>query len=375
MSTKQNKKNRKIIDNKKNVDKQKNILKNRVYLGYYPRYIIKILCAIIPSILFFLFLCLGVDFKSNKFEYDFKPEISYNVYLKDNEYYKEKYLKEDMQYITGLIDYIDLNLNYKIKTNKKADYQYKYSIKADVVITDRNNSNKVLYTNNEILKDEKTVEKNQVDNLILKENLKINYDQYDGLVNSFKGKYSISVSSNLKITMHIDTILKNNLIKDKIVDSEDLTVLIPLSEQTINILKEYNVKGKKGSLSNKIDVKVINIYYLLGAIVLLLISIKAIQSLVDFIKSTSNNSLYVKRLNQLLKDYDKIIVSINKLPDISNSCIIEVESFEELLDAKKNLGKPILHIEIHKKQKSYFLIFSDNNVYRYTLKEVDLINK
>ena len=354
-------------------DKQKNI--NKIYLGYYPRYIIKILCAIIPAILFFIFLCLGVDFKSNRFEYEIKPEISYNVYLKDNEYYKEKYLKEDMQYITGLIDYIDLNLNYKIKTNKKTDYQYKYSIKADVVITDRNNSEKVLYTNSEMLKDEVTIDKKQIDDLILSENLKIDYDQYDGLVNSFKGKYAISVSSSLKITMHIDTVLQNNLLKDKIVDSEDLIVLIPLSEQTISILKDCNINGKHGSLANKIDIKIINFYYLLGAIILLIISIKAIKSLVNFIQSTTNNSLYIKRLKQLLKDYDKIIVSINKMPDISNSCIIEVESFEELLDAKKNLGKPILHIEIHKRQKSYFLIFSDNNIYRYTLKEVDLINK
>ena len=76
-----------------------------------------------------------------------------------------------------------------------------------------------------------------------------------------------------------------------------------------------------------------------------------------------------------MKEYDRIIVTLSKMPNLDEYKIIEVDSFEELLDAKQNLDKPILHIEIHKNQKSCFLILSGNEAYRYILKEVDLHNE
>ena len=51
-----------------------------------------------------------------------------------------------------------------------------------------------------------------------------------------------------------------------------------------------------------------------------------------------------------------------------------VNSFEELLDVRDNLEKPILFYEIHKGQKSLFVVKSGNISYRYVLKLADLEN-
>lgn len=366
-------------DNLKLEKNQSEVLKisnknSKIYLGYYTRYTIYLICVVICLLLFFISFTKGVKFKDNyQLDYQIKSDINYKVFLKDNEYYGEKYLDEGMQYITGLIDYIDLNFNYKIDANKKNDYDYKYDIQADVIITDRNNSEKVLYKDNYILKDEVVASSSATNNLNLLENLKIDYDKYNVLVNSFKSKYAISASSNLIITMHIEAIAKNNNVDKEITDKEDMKVIIPLSEQTINVLKEYNTAGKKGSISKYSYIKVVNKLYATCAFISLVASVISICSLFRYLKRVSRrDSLYVRRLNKIKREYDRVIVSISKMPDISKSSIVDVESFEELLDAKYNLDKPILHIEIHRNQKSFFLILADNYVYRYILKEADI---
>lgn len=347
---------------------------NKIYFGYYTRYVIYLTCVVICLLLFFICFAKGFKLKDNyQLDYQISSDINYKVYLKDNEYYNEKYLDEGMQYITGLIDYIDLNFKYKIDTNKKNNYDYKYDIKADIIITDRNNSEKVLYKDNYILKDEVVASSSATINLNLLENLKIDYDKYNVLVNSFKSKYAISASSSLIITMHIEAIAKNNRVDKDIIDKEDMKIIIPLSEQTINVLKEYNTAGKKGSISKYSYFKVVNKLYATCALISLIASVISIVSLFRYLKKVSrSDSLYVRRLNKIKREYNRVIVSISKLPDISKSCIVDVESFEELLDAKNSLNKPILHIEIHKNQKSFFLILADNYVYRYILKEVDI---
>ena len=347
---------------------------NKIYFGYYTRYVIYLTCVVICLLLFFICFAKGFKLKDNyQLDYQISSDINYKVYLKDNEYYNEKYLDEGMQYITGLIDYIDLNFKYKIDTNKKNNYDYKYDIKADIIITDRNNSEKVLYKDNYILKDEVVASSSATINLNLLENLKIDYDKYNVLVNSFKSKYAISASSSLIITMHIEAIAKNNRVDKDIIDKEDMKIIIPLSEQTINVLKEYNTVGKKGSISKYSYFKVVNKLYATCALISLIASVISIVSLFRYLKKVSrSDSLYVRRLNKIKREYNRVIVSISKLPDISKSCIVDVESFEELLDAKNSLNKPILHIEIHKNQKSFFLILADNYVYRYILKEVDI---
>lgn len=366
------------IDNQINKEiSYNNDTKSTIYLGFYSRYIIHFLFFIIALGLFVFFFINGIRFKVNyKLDYDIKSDVNYQVNLKENDYYKEKYLKEDMQYITDLIDNIDINLNYKMNTSEESNYNYNYNIKADIIITDRNDANKVLYKDTEVLKDDVVVKDFKNKNAYVLENLKIDYSKYNKLVNSFKSKYTLSASSNLIITMHVDTIINNDNVDKDIIDSEDLTVTIPLSEQTINILKDYNKEGKSGEISKYSYVKIVNNFYAIISILALLLTVIALIILFNFIKKFyRSNSLYSKKLHKIMKEYDRIIVTLSKMPNLDEYKIIEVESFEELLDAKQNLDKPILHIEIHKNQKSCFLILSGNEAYRYILKEVDLHNE
>ena len=346
----------------------------RIYLGYSTRLLLHVFVSVVLFVLCIFYFINGVKFKTNyNLDYDIKPNIKYQVNLKDNSYYKEKQLKEDMQYITDLIDYINVDFNYKMVTSKKSTYNYKYNITADIVVTDRNNTEKILYKDSEVLKEDVIVDNHEDTNVNILENLKIDYQKYNSLVNSFKSKYTVSASSNLVITMHVESDVKNSNVDNDIKDNEDLKITIPLSEQTINILKDYNAKGISGTVSKYSYIKIVNIYCALISVVLLVLDVISLLSLIKFIKKTyRKNSTYTKKINKIMKEYDRIIVKLSKMPDLTNYEIIEISSFDELLDAKQNLDKPILHIEVHKNQKSYFLIFSDAQAYRYVLKEADL---
>ena len=208
---------------------------------------------------------------------------------------------------------------------------------------------------------------------IINETLKIDYSKYNDLVNSFKSKYVLSANSKLIVTMHVNAVGKNSNVDEDIIDNQNLSIEIPLSEQTINITKDYNDTGKSGTVFKYSFLKIVNYWRMLLAILFLVTSIISGKYLYKFIYSIPRrNNRYKKIYNKIMREYDRIIVSSSSIPDLTNYQVIDVRDFMELLDAREAFDKPILHIEIQKNQKSCFLVLAGNQAYRYILKDADL---
>ena len=60
-------------------------------------------------------------------------KVNYKVFLKENDYFTDKYLGEGETYITSLIDYININYNYAIKFSEKVSGDYTYNIVATIL--------------------------------------------------------------------------------------------------------------------------------------------------------------------------------------------------------------------------------------------------
>ena len=105
---------------------------------------------VIFSYLSFFFFGKSVNSKT-KVEFNYKEQgnIDYKVYLKKNDFYESEYLGEGMQYIAGLIKNIGISFNYGLSSDKEANYGSRYSINAKVVVTEKNNDKKILYTKEE----------------------------------------------------------------------------------------------------------------------------------------------------------------------------------------------------------------------------------
>ena len=90
------------------------------------------------------FLCFKKSIIIQKEQNVFYEEVgspNYKIYLKDNDYYKENYLDKDMSYIANLIDYIDINYDYKFISDTELNGNYYYKIVADIEIRNpKNNS-------------------------------------------------------------------------------------------------------------------------------------------------------------------------------------------------------------------------------------------
>ena len=81
---------------------------------------------------------------------------------------------------------------------------------------------------------------------------------------------------------------------------------------------------------------------------------------------------YEKYINKLLKNYDRVIVETDAPIDLSNCKMIDVKSFNELLDVRDNLKLPIIYSVLEENKKGIFYIKNDKDVYRLIIDEKEL---
>ena len=252
---------------------------------------------------------------------------------------------------------------------KKNKVTSSYYIKANVKVED-NKSKKSIFNKDIMLKG--ITIKSAYNSFEINETVKIDYNLYNDIVNEFIEEYKIDTpySSYLTIGLYI----LNDYGIEKIENLENtpksIEMIMPLGNKTTDItiidknIKEKNVieKISYDEYSNKIMFIISIIFIIIDIIVLinLFISIK---------NNDFNNRQYQKILKKILKKYDKDIVSVNSIPDVRGYDVYDVVSFDELLDVKKNINKPIMHIVLKNGDVNLFFITKNNNMYEYMMRK------
>ncbi len=354
------------------LDYESNINKTK-YVSYNQRLIANILLIVIFSILTIVLLVSSITIKSrSSVLYKQTSNLDYKVYLKENNYYDEPYLNKNMQYIASLIDNIDVSFNYNFNINQNINYTYMYYIKSDVLVMDSKDESKVIYKKSDKLTEPDYFTMDNSNGFSINKDIKIDYSKYNDLVKSFKNSYAISADSNLVLSLCIEIKdEKGNIIKS--IDSSDtMKLTIPLTEQMINIGMDYKEVNNSDNIKVYKDFSIQNsILFALSLLSLIILVVVVIRLLLFIRKTTSKKSIYDITLSKILKEYDRVIVNSRKMIDI-NGAVVDVDSFNELLDVRDNIEKPIIFHEIHKREKSIFIVKTENETYRYTLKLVDL---
>lgn len=301
-----------------------------------------------------------------KMDYLEKGSTSYKVYLNDNKYYGTEYLNEGMKYISSIIDNVDITFDYDAKYDEQIDYNTILKATAELQIVDPNNSKNIIYNFKEVLQDD-ILPKKTSNEVKVNKNFKIDYQKYNKLVNEFKSTYGISADSNLKITYLIYYIGSNNNFNN-INKSKTYVVDIPLSEQTINITKSLDFSDNL-TFKQETNKTMSNKVFLIFAAASLLVSLYAFVSLIiGIIKFNKKQSLYQRKLEKILRQYDSYITESSNDIDITGKTVIDIKSFKELLDVRKNIEKAIIFVKIDNRN-SKFLIVDENQVYRYKFSE------
>lgn len=301
---------------------------------------------------------------TNSITYNQKENIDYEVCLKQNNYFSEKCLASNKTYVADIIDYINLDYSYSLNASERLKQTYTYNVTTEVVATSKEDSSKIIYDKKDVLIQD-TKAKNTGNAANISKSITLNYNDYSGLITNFKKDYVLALDAKLIVTMNINYsgFYDNNF--DKVTDSKALTVVIPLSEQTVAITTNNNKETTYKTIYKHMDRTIMT--KLLFTLLVILDALVFTYLLYVLLKLRPAKREYLRELDRILKEYDRAIVNVNELPDVSNRNVIKVSTFDELLDARDNLEKPILFYKYVRKDKSVFTIINETEAYIFTL--------
>lgn len=349
-----------------------NTFKPKKYVGYRDRLFLRIVLLFVFISLFILSLYYGINTKnSNIYSYTEDGNIDYRVYLNDNNYYSTPFLNSNMRYISSLIDYLDVDFNYKLDFNNKYYYSYNYYIVGDLYIYEGTNKDKILYKKRYNILNPVYTANQYGDNISLNLNRKIDYSLFDSVVKEFNSNFSLITNSEIVFSLHVNVDSRSDFLDSVRVEGSN-SISVPLDSKTISLsVDNSNIKDSKTFSDDSCNYFNLFMYFI--SFISFIFIIVSIISIIKYMYKTRNvKSNYQASLDKILREYDRAIINAKSDYIIKNvDNFIDVSSFMELMDVHDNLDLPILYIEIAKGHKSWFIINSREGVYRFVLKNID----
>lgn len=345
------------------------------------------------SILIFIGFILSLSFlliflsknRSYSVSYTEDGNIDYNVYLKQNNFFENEYLNSDNQYIASLIDYVDAYFKYKISMeNMEVNYKYSYAIEVIVDVKESNTS-KSLYNTTRVLKKVENQNATGNNNLIISENLKIDYNDYNDMIKKFVSLYGLEdVVSTLTINMHVSVLGSCDDFSENSNNEHVLSLVIPLTTKTVGIDIKNDIIDQNEVIMICNDSNSFTVIYLMVSITLLLVILLLLYKLIKYIINTrSAQTIYDKELKKILNYYHSYIQKISNKLDLHNNYNIKIdskfiyddcqvfklESFNDMLEIRDSIHAPIFMSSNEQNTATYFVILDVNNraIYIYGL--------
>ena len=336
-------------------------------------YLVSLIFIIILGYYSYRFINIGLhnDKKVIVNNYSSNSTIDYKVYLLKNNFFTEPYLGMNRTYIASLIDYLDVTFNYSIDFDKPISGNYVYYIRATILADKDDASNTNYWSKSYNLTNLETVELANQDNYDMTASIKVDYQNYSKLLRDFRNQYGLSVDGKLKLELVVDTTGKSDDMNNGDTINAVSTLTIPLTEQAIELSIDSNNESRIASLVDTEDVS--NIKYILflcgGVLVAIFDLICLIIVIRFFVRYSKSQSKYGKELKRILNTYDSVIVNVVKFPKLDNYKIINVSSFQELIDAHSEVRMPINYIEIEPNKKCKFVLLGTGIAWVYLLEK------
>lgn len=330
-----------------------------------------IILIIILSITTVSFIIKAVkDNNNNKGEtitYTENSLVNYKVFLKENEFFEEKYLEEGKQYIASIINYVNAAFNYSLDSSKASEnYRYTYKIVAETDIEDSGNKNSI-YSFSEELVPERTLTAYDTSDLLISENITIDYNKYNDIIKDFIAVYGLTeITPTLTINMYVavDGITTNTStpVASLVIPLSTKTVAIDISSNSVNATQTNVYK----EIANKNNLYIAILTFTLTAMIGI--------ELYTFINDTKDEvTIYKMKIKKILLNYDSYIQKVDNCFDYEGYQQVEMQTFEDLLQVRDTISEPILMLETIKDKETDFIIPTKGQViYIYRLKLDDL---
>ena len=338
------------------------------YYNFETRIVFMVLVAIVSFIVSGLFMYQAMNYTDiEDVVYNEISTINYSACYIDNDYYHGECLGEDMQYISTLTKNVPVIFNYNLTYSSDVNYDIEYYVLGKTIIYDRDDATKILFRDDKILVERNSV-KGTSSNARITTKVDVPFKERNDYVNGYKSKYALNALASYEVVLYAD---------DGTGSKEVASVTVPLSTQTFNISEETVLKENQSISMQKVGLDSINtVFGILGVVFLVggvIVLIKLITLVYKAVNGTT--TAYEKKLNQILTEYDRVIVISRSEYNIDpNKQFIKVDSFYELLDARDTLEKPIIYEKVNS-VKSFFYVEDDDKIYRFVMKESDFEKK
>ena len=341
------------------VGSNKVVLKKRLYIGFKTRVsvlVVSILILLLISIVSFSI----VFFASKHYEVRYSETSEVNYLVCDG---TDNCIKPNKNsFLSTNCSYLDTNFIYNVDISDSVSYDINYYIESEFVITDKNDSNIVLYRKNDKLLENKNIKKTDF-NININERIKIDFNDYYNKVQNYILNNNVDVNSNIFVSLYVmdnkDT-TKVSSIGFNILDKN----VKPTIKKTSNLNQKVIIEKDAWTDTNKL---LVIVCVFCGVIVLFLIT--RLSNLL--LKTFYRKDRYTKEVNKILRTYDEdIVIARDGFNSLENKRVVKVSEFKELLDAKNILKKPIIYVRINE-IKSKFIVEDVECIYEYTIKDLD----
>lgn len=306
--------------------------------------------------------------------YNIDQNLDYKVNLYDNTYIESDYLGMNETYIADLVSSIDLSFNYKFGGSKIVPVKYTYDIKAEINgrYTMENEESKV-WTKEYVLKEKTVKSSDSQTNSEINEPVNIDYSFYNDVVSQFRKELKMPIDASLKVVFNITA--ETSISDQGVKDSKSIVVNIPLNQQAFKITDEYEKDYSNYVYPEVEEVDPVNVRKLISGVCLCVTSILMLVLLFREIFNIPKKNYYTNTLNKILKEYGDIVVEVINPVNEEEMDIIEVKSFDEMIDLEEELRIPIMFYEEIEYLKGEFTLVHNNLLYKFVLRNEDGLTK
>lgn len=339
---------------------QKYILGKKHY-NYLSRII-----TLIVMIVLFLVLCILFVFKA--LDYQLGGSTTYSEYTSNDYivctngvtvYNNENCLTKDLDYISSVVKNIHATFNYESVFNKKHTFNSSYSVIAKLKIYDQSDSSRIRYTKDYTLINDTNINVNG-EVITFSADADVDFNHYRNIVYKYMEETGIASSAEVEVGLYL---------KDGETNRKISYITIPLTEESF-MIKSSNLDNQNQLVINNLKTRTIDPFYVFIAVICLLMDILLFTYLTNFMYMVQHlDNEYNTKLKAILRDNDELIVNATSdyvIPEDAN--VVEVEEFDELMDARNTLEKPIVYEKINN-IKSKFYVEDGNTIYVYTMKD------
>lgn len=328
-------------------------------------------CLFIFSIcrLFIIFDSPNVTNQKELYKYTNSFNYSYDVNLIDNPYVENSVV--DMAqgaYVTKLMDYTDLklNFNYTGSKNEKIDYHYNVTAKLIGIYTRNDQEQKVLENSYTLLEDKSFNEESS--NININENLKLDLKSLNNNIEDFQNRMNMTIDATYVISFNIETI--TNIEGQKVDNIVSYPINVDIGKKSTSIKGENDKTETKFVFTpteekqEKLTVRII-----VDIVIAVISSILLYYMLFKTENAYIIKNEYRAEINRILKLCEDKIVEVKNKPEIDKNKVIEVKDFSELYKLSEELFKPILFWDNRVDMEATFMVMSSSTTYKYTIKK------